>query len=182
MVEETSLISNVFTKLDMYDTEDTEKFREGIIEYVNLIIDDNWKNTVANPYFSRASRSLVKLSERAYQLPENTRFEKNLKTEIIQDMRSIFHASQIRIYSTRFHLPSLIYILIFGMFIVWCFYSVYPVDRISVGFLTLYNIFIAIVLYFIILLGNPLNGPLKIEPETFKVLEEKGLLDLNLDK
>jgi hypothetical protein len=181
MVEETSTISNVFIKLEMYNTEQTEEIRNGIIEYVRLIIDDNWKNTIANPYFSRANRALISLNKSVFALPEKDNLQKNLKLEIIQDMHEIFRASQIRIYSSSFHIPALIYILIVGMFIVWCFYSVYPFDKISVLFISLYNLFIAVVLYFVILLGNPLSGPLKIDPVPFKVLEEKGLLDLNLN-
>jgi len=51
-------------------------------------------------------------------------------------------------------------------------FSVFPPDLITVGFLALYIAFIAVVLYFISMMGNPLKGPLQLDPGPFILLKE----------
>ena len=101
-----------------------------------------------------------------------------LKSSIITDVDLITRTLQVRIYSTYFHMPYLTYILALGLLIVWCFFSVYRLDRISVFFITIYNMYIAVLLYFVIMLGNPLGGPLKIDPAPFNTLKEMGMQKL----
>jgi hypothetical protein len=51
-------------------------------------------------------------------------------------------------------------------------FSVYKPDRVSLMFLSLYNAFIAMIIYFIIMMSNPLIGPLQIQPEPFLILKD----------
>jgi hypothetical protein len=178
---EASLIASIFSKLNMYEDPEANKLRADLQEYVNLLIKDNWNNTKSNPYFSNVSQSLINTIRKAYDLPVNNDKQERLKFEILEDFNQIMTAAQVRVYSTSFHLPFLIYILLFGMVVIWFFYSVYEYNLLSVLFLSLYNLFIAVVLYFVIMLGNPLAGPLKIEPEPFRILNEKGLLLIDID-
>ncbi len=59
-----------------------------------------------------------------------------------------------------------------GFFIIMILYSVYKPDKISILFISLYNSFIGILMYFIILLNNPLAGPLQVGFEPFQILEK----------
>ena len=70
---------------------------------------------------------------------------------------------QIRGYRSRSEPLNLIYIATFGFVVSSILFAVYRPDRISISFLSLYNAFVAIVMYFIIIMNNPLIGPLKIE-------------------
>jgi hypothetical protein len=58
---------------------------------------------------------------------------------------------------------------------MWVFFTVYPVDLIPLGFITLYNIFIGTLIYFVLALSNPLAGPLKIDAHSFEVIQSKGI-------
>jgi len=173
--EEASLIAGVMLKLKIHHSPLAEEVREGLINYVEFTIDDGWNDAINNPYLSKMWGTIVYINMIARELPDDTRKQEILKTEIIEDINMITQTLQIRFYSTYFHLPYLTYILVFGLFIVWSFFSVYRPDRISLFFLTLYNIFIAVLLYFVVMLGNPMVGPLKITPESFSVLKDMGL-------
>ncbi|MEN8249284.1 MAG: hypothetical protein ABFS32_10165 [Bacteroidota bacterium] len=173
--EEASLISTVFLKLKMHNSDVANMIRKDLKEYVEYTIEDDWKSAVDNPYFSGMAGTIRHINILARELPAETESQSLLKLEIISDIDLITRTMQIKYYSTHFKLPYLFYILGFGLVVTWSFFAVYTLDRVSVSFLTLYNIFVAVVIYFVIMLGNPLVGPLKIKPVPFEILSEKGL-------
>lgn len=173
--DESALIASVMLKLKMHRSELAEEIRQDLIEYVEFTIDDGWNDVVNNPYISKMWGTMVRINILVHELPTNTDNQKSLKTSIISDIDLITKTLQVRFYSSYFHLPYLTYILGFGLIIVWCFFAVYNTDWLGLTYISLYNIFIAVVLYFVIMLGNPMVGPLKIDPTPFKTLKEMGL-------
>ncbi len=173
--EEAATIASVMLKLKIHRSALAEQTRDDIVDYVEFTIDDGWVQVVNNPYVSKIWAKIVFINIVVRELSEDSEKQKMLKSSIISDIDLITKSLQIRIYSSRFHLPYLTYILGFGLMIVWCFFSVYRLDRISIVFITLYNIFIGVLLYFVIMLGNPMTGPLKIDPAPFITLKEMGL-------
>ena len=160
--EEAALIANVMLKLKIH-----EEVREGLMEYVQFTIDDGFEHVVQNPYYSKMWATMVRLNIFSRELDATTDKKRMLKESIILDINQITSTLQVRFYSTKFRLPYLTYIMGFGLVIVWCFYSVYRFDTISIVFISLYNTFIAVLMYFVVMLGNPMMAPLKIVPESF---------------
>jgi hypothetical protein len=173
--EEASLIASAMLKLRMHQSQPAEMVREGLMDYVQYTIDDRWEHVIDNPYLTKMMGTIVRINIIVLGLPTTNNAQTILKPAIISDIDQITKTMQIRFYSSKFHLPYLTYILGFGLIIAWCFYSVYRPDVISLTFITLYNIFIAVLLYFVIMLGNPMVGPLKIRPEPFNILQDIGL-------
>jgi hypothetical protein len=172
---EASLIAGVVIKLALHRSNEAEMIRSGLLKYVKYTIDDEWQHMVSNPYQTKMMGVMVNINILARTMPSDTELKRILKTEIIEDMDMITKTMQVRFYSTSFKRPYLIYITAFGLIISWCFFAVYQLDGISVAFLSIYNVFIAVLIYFVIMLGNPLSGPLKIDPEPFRSLEQMGL-------
>ena len=178
MEEEASLIASAMLKLRMYQSPQAEMVRDGLMDYVQYTIDDRWEHVVDNPYLTKMMGTIVRINIIVLGLPTTSDAQTILKPEIISDVDLITKTMQIRFYSSKFHLPYLTYILGFGLIIAWCFFAVYRLDKVSLVFLSLYNIFIAVLLYFVIMLGNPMVGPLKIKPEPFTILQEIGMENL----
>ena len=176
--EEASLIASAMLKLRMYQSPQAEMVRDGLMDYVQYTIDDRWEHVVDNPYLTKMMGTIVRINIIVLGLPTTSDAQTILKPEIISDVDLITKTMQIRFYSSKFHLPYLTYILGFGLIIAWCFFAVYRLDKVSLVFLSLYNIFIAVLLYFVIMLGNPMVGPLKIKPEPFTILQEIGMENL----
>ena len=164
--EEASLIASAMLKLRIHDSKTGEMVRDGLMEYVEFTVEDLWVDDINNPYLTKVMGTIERINILARALPADT--------EIISDIDMITKTMQIRFYTNKFHLPYLIYILGFGLIISWCFFSVYSFDAVSLAFLTLYNVFIAVLLYFIIMLGNPMVGALKINPEPFTILQDRN--------
>lgn len=172
---EAAIIATAMLKLNMHRTKLAEKVRRDLAQYVKYTIEDDWRNVVNDPYVSKTWGTIRRINVEIRALSTDTEMQALLKTSLIEDIDLITRTLQIRIYSTHFYMPYLAIILGLGLLIAWSFYSVYTVDTISILFITLYNMYIGVLLYFTIMLGNPMAGPLKIEPASFKTLQEMGL-------
>ena len=173
--QEAALIANAMVKLKIHQSRLAEEVRGGLMEYVEFTIDDGFEHVVENPYYSKMWGTMVRLNIQARELADDTEKRRLVKESVMVDINQITSTLQVRFYSAQFRLPYLTYIMGFGLFVVWSFYSVYRFDNISVVFISLYNTFIAVLMYFVVMLGNPWKGPLKIVPESFNMLIDTGL-------
>ena len=172
---EAALIANAIIKLKIHRTPLAEEVREGLMDYVQFTIDDGFEDVVHNPYYSKMWATMVRLNIFSQELATDTEKQRQLKASILQDIDEISSTLQVRFFTTKFRLPYLTYILAFGIVIAWCFFSVYRLDTISVVFISLYNTFLAVLMYFVVMMGNPMMGPLKVDPSSFITLKEMGL-------
>jgi len=172
---ETSLIVTLIIGLDFMDNPEAKEITTLLNTYVNQTIDDNWNQLNENPYFSDANLTLIKAYKLTLELPVTNPKDELQKGILIQNINEINRLMQTKIYSPISHVPYLIYILILGLFFMWIFFTVYKLDFISLLFLSLYNILIAVLIYFVFMLNNPMMGPMKIEPHSFSILKSKGL-------
>ncbi len=175
MEMEASYLVNVAINLNMLKSAESVTLKENIIAYVNSTIEEQWENVQINPFYSNTSKFLVAAKKIAYQLPVRNRDEDKIKNDIIEDLNQAIIFMQVRIYSQNTLTPYLIYILFLGLIIMWVFFTVYNLDIISLTFLSLYNIFIAVLIYVVFMMSNPLIGPLKIDAHSFSIIKTKGI-------
>jgi len=172
---EASFIVNAVLKLKMLPSEESDQITDNFRQYVNKTISDRWKNTQADPFFSKTTKLIIEINTLAYNLPVKNKHEAKIKIDLIHDINEITKLMQVRIYSRHTPTLYLIYILIIGLFFLWVFFTVYDLDLISLSFLSLYNIFIAILIYLVFMLSNPLIGPLKVDAHSFNIIKTKGI-------
>jgi len=173
--EETSLIAAVLISLNYIDNPKTKAIETLLDQYVTKTIDDDWKQLAENPYFSEANMTLIEAYRLALEIPASSPQEELQKSIIIKDIHEINKLMQTKIYSPFSQVPYLIYILLIGLFFMWIFFTVYELNFVSLLFLSLYNILIGVLIYFVFMLNNPMIGPMKIEPHSFSILKSKGL-------
>ncbi len=172
---EASLITNVFIKLELHHSATADSMHVLLKKYVELTIDDHWEQANANPYYSSIAQTMGALAALALDLPENDKRQAVLKAQVIEEVNQMVNLMQVRFYAKHALFPFLVYVLGIGMLFMWMFFAVYNPDVISLFFLGLYNSFLVLLIYFIIVLSNPLVGVLRIEPDAFKVLKNKGI-------
>lgn len=175
MEEEASIVGSTFFLLDELDSEDAEIIEEKLAKYVILTIEDNWETIDTNPYFSDGPQTLKAAYFATLRMTTENAKERIIQSKLLSNFDEIIRLMQVRIYSNHALMPNLVYILCIGMFFMWIFYTVYRIDVISLGFITLYNLFLGILIYFVLALSNPLVGPLKINAHAFEVIQEKGI-------
>ncbi len=171
---EAAMIITVGMRLNHFESDEAKNAFKKIYDYVELTINDEWKNMGSDPYFSRITQSLIEAYYLTTSIPTKNEGEALEKIMILNDISEIISLGQIRVYSELPSTPYLIYILLCGLAFMWIFFSVYKPDIVSLSFLTLYNILIAILIYFVFSLSNPFTGPLKIKPQSLIVAKTKG--------
>lgn len=174
MESEAALIVGIIINLKLYNTKESIIIIEKISDYIDLTVKDDWKYIDNNPYFNEATKSLIEINSLIYSLPVNSEKQELIKNNLINKVHEVIQFMQIRIYSQITVVPYLIFILAAGLIFIWIFFTVYDLDLISLLFLSLYNVFIAVLIYFVFLLSNPFVGPLKINTHSFTIIKTKG--------
>lgn len=174
MEEEASIIVNLSMRLSHFESIEAKNAFKKIVDYVELTINDDWKNIEEDPYFSKTTQSLIEANSFVLKMPISNEMEQLEKQMIINDLDAIIKLTQARVYAQHVSTPQLIYILLFALTIMWIFFTVYKLDFMSLFFLSLYNVLIAILIFFIFSLRNPFIGPLKVKPHSLMIVKTKG--------
>ena len=169
---EASKLVDIHIDLDLFNSEESKLIQVKVRDYIMSISEDGWLTLYENPFKSRQFVQFLDIYEDINRLEVKNDFEKGLKQNLKSDIDQVSDFLQARVYSTRRESNHLIYTSFFGLTVIMILFAVYPPDKITIGFLTVYVAFIGIVLYFILMMSNPLRGPLQIEPGPFLILKE----------
>ena len=169
---EASKLVDIHIDLDLFNSEESKLIQVKVRDYIMSISEDGWLSLYENPFESRQFVQFLDIYEDINRLEVKNDFEKGLKQNLKSDIDEVSDFLQARVYSTRQESNHLIYTSFFGLTVIMILFAVYPPDKITIGFLTVYVAFIGIVLYFILMMSNPLRGPLQIEPGPFLILTE----------
>ena len=172
MVAEASIMVDLKIDLDLFDTKKALLIQRKIGDYVLYISEDGWKSVHEDPFNSRPFEIFREINLDIHHLETDTPFQERLKAGMLDDIDQVSDHIQIRLYSSREKSNPLIYTSVFGLVGIMILFAVFQPDRLTIGFLVIYVAFIAIILYFILMMGNPLKGPLQIEPSPFLLLKE----------
>jgi hypothetical protein len=172
MVAEASIMVDLKMDLDLFDTEEAYLIQNKILDYVLFVSTDGWKSLHEDPFKSRPFALFREIYRDINHLEVKTPLQEKLKENMLNDIDEVSDYIQIRLYSSREGSNPLIYTSVFGLAGIMILFSVFPPDRLTIGFLVIYVAFIGIILYFILMMGNPLKGPLQIEPGPFILLKE----------
>lgn len=169
---EASHLVDISMDLQLFGTPRAKEIQEKVKHYIRSILHDEFQNEKENPFFTPSVSIFIMLYNNISDLEVLTPKQEQLKRNLLVDIDAVSDFMQIRGYRSRPEPLNLIFIATFGFVVSSILFSVYRPDKISITFLSLYNAFVAIVMYFIIIMNNPLIGPLKIENEPFKILLE----------
>jgi len=169
---EASKLVDIHIDLDLINTEESILIQKKVRDYIITISEDGWLTLYQDPFKSRQFVQFLEIYEDINRLEFKNEFEQGLKQNLKSDIDEVSDFLQARVYSTRAESNHLIYTSFFGLTIIMILFAVYPPDKITVGFLAVYIAFIGVVLYFILMMSNPLKGPLQIEPGPFIILKE----------
>lgn len=167
---EASSLVDIWLDLQLYDTEETTALQQKVKHYIRSILHEKIDYREENPLFGPPLGIFIMLYNQISELNPETEKQQQLKQNLLTDIDEVSDFMQVRSYRSRPEPLILIYIATFGFIVSSILFSVYKPDRISISFFTFYNVFVAIVLYFVIMMNNPLIGPLKIQNEPFRMI------------
>ena len=169
---EAAAISDIFEVLKMFDIEKTREIRTIVFEYTKAVIDDDWP-ALANDRLSQRVGSLKRrLSEGIINLkPANPSQEKMLPN-IIADFDALSDYRVIRLDSALGTPPIYLYVIIFGFLVTMACFGVYRPQAPLIVLISLYTIFVGLVLYLVLQLSDPFKGDIGVTPTSFEYLVE----------
>lgn len=180
LVSEASQIVDIHMGLNLYNSPEAERIQEEVRDYVFFITEDGWKSINKDPFLSRTFSQFFKIYVHIHELKPGNPFQEEVRSSLVADIDQVSDYLQVRMYSTRPEQFNLIYSSVFGLFVIMVLFSVYPPNGLNIMFLSLYNAFIGLLLYFILMMNNPLTGPLQLKAEPFNLLKET--IESNLNK
>ncbi len=169
---EASEIVDIHMNLGLFQTPQAELLQAELRSYVTIMIEEGWEPIKDDPFRSQTFLKFREINKGIIMLEVNSQVQEDLKRLLLQDIDEMSDYLQVRFYKTRPETPFLFYVACFGFIVAMILFATYTPDRISVIFISLYNIFIALVLYFILMMNNPLIGPLQVKAESFQILKE----------
>jgi len=169
---EASHLVDIWLDLQLYGTSEALEIQQKVKHYIRSILHEKIDTNENNPLFEPPVGIFIMLYNNISDLEPSTTKQEQLKQNLLIDIDEVSNFMQVRSYRSKPEPLVLIYIATFGYIVASILFSVYKPDRISIIFLSLYNAFVAIVMYFIIMMNSPLIGPLKIENEPFKMILE----------
>lgn len=169
---EASKLVDIWFDLQLFNTPETDQMQEQVKHYIRSILHEEVLKDSDNPVFKRSSAIYLSLYIKIIDLKPESPKQEQLKQNLLVDIDEVSDFMQVRGYRSRPEPLNLIFIAAFGFIVSSILFAVYKPDFISLGFLSLYNAFVSIVLYFVIMMNNPMIGPLKIDNEPVKMIIE----------
>lgn len=169
---EASHLVDIWLDLELFKSDAADAIQQKVKHYVRSILYEDAAGKGENPFFTPSVSIYMMLYNNILNLEATTPRQTLLKHNLLSDIDEVSDFMQVKKYRSRPEPLNLIFIAAFGFYVASFLFSVYKPDRISITFLSLYNSFVAVVMYFIIMMNSPLIGPMKIDNEPFKILYE----------
>ena len=169
---ETVAISDIFEVLKLFDTERTREIRTNLINYSQAIIDDEWPTLADDRLSQRVGVLKMKLVVDVLNLKPANPTQKKLLSLIIADIDALSDYRVVRLDSALAKPPVYANVIIFGFLVTMAFFGAYRPQVPLVVLLSLYTVFVGLVLYLVLGLSDPFQGDLGIAPSEFEYLVE----------
>jgi hypothetical protein len=170
-------ISDTFQDLQRFGTERTRKSRAILIDYTQAVIEDDWPALANDKLGMRAGALKRQLAESVWNLEPATPIEEKLWSQILTDVDTISDFRWIRLDSALAEPPVYIYAIIFGFLATMACFGAYRPQAPLIALVSLYTVFIGLVLYLILAVSDPFQGGLGVHPTTFEHLVQTLLAE-----
>jgi hypothetical protein len=165
-------ISDTFTNLKLFDIERTQAFRTTLVEYAQAVIDDDWPALANDKLGQRAGALKRQLSEALMNLETATPNQEKLRSFIVADIDALSDHRLIRLDAALAKPPVYVYVIIFGFLVTMACFGAYRPQGPLFVLVSLYTIFVGLVLFLIMKLSDPFQGDIGVTPAAFEYLVE----------
>ena len=165
-------ISDIFTNLELFDIERTREIRTILVEYAQAVIDDDWPALADDRLGQRTGALKRQLTEAVINLEPATPTQEKLWSFIVADIDALSDHRFIRLKNALAKPSVFIYVIIFGFLVTMACFGAYRPQAPIVVLLSLYTLFVGLVLFLIVKLSDPFQGDIGVAPTAFEYLIE----------
>ncbi len=171
-------ISDIFAVLKLYDLEKTQEIRTTVFYYAQAVIDDDWKELADDKLGQQAAALKSQLAQGVMNLKPTTSFQKDLMSLIMADIDLLSDYRFIRLEGALAKPPIYVYIIVFGFLVTMACFGAYNPQPPLIALVTLYTLFVGLVLYIVLQLSDPFQGDIGVDPSAFEYLVNRLKSDL----
>ena len=165
-------ISDTFTNLKLFDIERTKETRSLLVKYTQAVIDDDWPALANDKLGQRAGALKRQLTEALMNLETATPNQEKLWSLIVADIDALSDHRFIRLAAALAKPPVYVYVIIFGFLVTMACFGAYRPQGPLVVLVSLYTVFVGLVLFLIVKLSDPFQGDIGVTPAAFEYLVE----------
>ncbi len=165
-------ISDVYKDLEMFDIDRTREIRTTLIDYTRAVIDDDWPALANDDLGQRTSALERQLTEAVISLNPKTPIQEKLFSRILADVDTMSDFRMTRLDNALAEPPVYVFVIIFGFVVTMACFGAYRPQAPVVALVSLYTVFVGLVLYLILTLSDPFQGDIGVDPTSFEHLVE----------
>jgi hypothetical protein len=137
------------------------------------VIDDDWPALADDKLSPRVGTLKNQLAKAVINLKPATTTQGKLVPNILVDLDALSDYRVIRLDSALAQAPIYVPVIIFGFLVTMACFGVYRPHLPLVALVTLYTVFVGLVLYLILAMSDPFQGDIGVAPTSFEYLVEK---------
>ena len=165
-------IADTFNDLYRFDVEATRESRSLLLEYTQAVIDDDWPALADDRLGERAGKLKKQLEESVWKLQPETPMQEKLWSQVLSDIDAISDHRLVRLENALAEPPLYLYVIVFGLLVTMACFGAYQPQGPLVVLVSLYTVFVGLVLYLVLALSDPFQGGIGVDPATFELLVE----------
>jgi hypothetical protein len=160
---EASAIEDVHHNLRRFGLDESREARNTLVEYVQAAIDDDWTALAEDELSPRANALLRHLGDVVLDLKTTNPRQETLKSSIIADVDVISDFRLSRLQQARGKPSLVLVVVLFGYFVTMVYFGIYEPRPALVALLSLYAVFVGVVIFLILAFSDPFQGAMAID-------------------
>ncbi|MGD8467420.1 MAG: DUF4239 domain-containing protein [Desulfobacterales bacterium] len=169
---ETVALSDIFAVLKLYDPAATRDIRAIVVDYAQATIDDDWPALADDRLSQRVGDLKTQLAKGVLNLNPATPNQELLVSHILADIDALSDHRIIRLDAALAEPPVYVHVIIFGFLVTMACFGVYRPQAPLIVLVTIYTIFVGLVLYLVLALSDPFQGSFAVPSAPFEHLVE----------
>ena len=143
-----------------------------MLEYTKAVIDDDWPALANDKLGQRTGASKSQLTEAVMNLEPATSNQKKLWSFIAADIDALSDHRLIRLENAMEKPPIFVNVIILGFLVTMACFGSYRPQAPLLVLVSLYTLFVGLVLFLIVKLNDPFQGDISLAPTAFEYLVE----------
>ncbi len=160
--KEAAAIEDVYHNLRRLGLEETREARRMLAAYVTAVLEKELPQLANDQLAEEASIAWRQLQDEVLRIPINGRMQETLQAGVIADMDRVSDFRIARLQQAREGPSAVLYVVLFGFLVTMVYFGIYEPRRSMVALLTLYTVFVGVVIYLILAMADPFQGTLSV--------------------
>lgn len=149
--------------LQLFDPDATGDIRKLLIDYTRAVSDDDWPALADDRLSPRVDALLLQLNQAVFNLETNNAAQEALQSRIVADLDLLSDFRLSRLQQAQKQIPFVLIVVLLGFLITMACFAAYRPNRSVVVLLSLFTMFVGIVIYLMLAMSDPFQGELSID-------------------